>query len=41
MDYADDIAALDSTEEGLQETTELIVDNCDKASIIITAKKTY
>ena len=40
LDYADDLAVLDNTEEGLQEITNLIVEHCGKAGLIVNAKKT-
>ena len=40
MDYADDIAAMDNTAEGLQETTDNIAKYCSIAGLKMNAKKT-
>ena len=40
FDYADDLAATDNTQEGLQETTDLNVKQCAKAGLFINASKT-
>ena len=40
FDYADDLSVLDDTEEGLQETTDLITHHCGKAGLTVNAKKT-
>ena len=40
LDYADDLAVLDNSEEGLQETTNLIVEHCGKAGLTVNEEKT-
>ena len=40
LDYADDIAAMDNTAEGLQETTDNIAKYCSIAGLKMNAKKT-
>ena len=40
VDYADDLAALDNTKEGLQETTDLIVKYSDYSGLKINVRKT-
>ena len=40
IDYADDLAVLDNTDNGLQETTYLIAQKCSEGGLIINVKNT-
>jgi len=40
-DYADDMAVMDNTEDGFQESTDLIAHYSSYAGLKINAKKTY